>query len=127
MRPRARPVQATLLKHCTGAGLVSVSLAPLFCSSTGRGVKSTELLVQLGQFFLHFPLAARVPNRDARLGYRSMIQQAGITLLDQQLRGERLSVETNEESWPLGRIIFIVLVSILVLWIGIHFAVRAIF
>jgi hypothetical protein len=55
------------------------------------------------------------------------VQQDTLTLLDQQLRGERLSVETNEESWPLGRIIFIVLVSILVLWIGIHFAVRAIF
>ncbi len=55
------------------------------------------------------------------------VQQETLTLLDQQLRGERLSVETNEESWPLGRIIFIVLVSILVLWIGIHFAVRAIF
>ncbi len=55
------------------------------------------------------------------------VQQDTLTLLDQQLRGERLSVESNEESWPLGRIIFIVLVSILVLWIGIHFAVRAIF
>ncbi len=55
------------------------------------------------------------------------VQQDTLTLLEQQLRGERLSVETNEESWPLGRIIFIVLVSILVLWIGIHFAVRAIF
>ncbi len=55
------------------------------------------------------------------------VQQDTLTLLDQQLRGERLSVETNEESWPLGRIIFIVLVSILVLWIGINFAVRAIF
>ncbi len=55
------------------------------------------------------------------------VQQETLTLLDQPLRGERLSVETNEESWPLGRIIFIVLVSILVLWIGIHFAVRAIF
>ncbi len=54
-------------------------------------------------------------------------QQDTLTLLDQQLRGERLSVETNEESWPLGRIIFIVLVSSLVLWIGINFAVRAIF
>ncbi len=54
-------------------------------------------------------------------------EQETLTLQDQQLRGERLSVETNEESWPLGRIIFIVLVSILVLWIGIHFAVRAIF
>ncbi len=55
------------------------------------------------------------------------VQQDTLILLDQQLRGERLSVETNEESWPLGRIIFIVLVSIPVLWIGIHFAVRAIF
>jgi hypothetical protein len=55
------------------------------------------------------------------------VQQDTLILLDQQLRGERLSVETNEESWPLGRIIFIVLVSSLVLWIGIHFAVRAIF
>ena len=55
------------------------------------------------------------------------VQQDTLTLLDQQPRGERLSVETNEESWPLGRIIFIVLVSSLVLWIGIHFAVRAIF
>ncbi len=58
---------------------------------------------------------------------KTSVQQDTLTLLDQQLRGERLSVETNEESWPLGRIIFIVLVSILVLWIGIHFAVRAIF
>ena len=55
------------------------------------------------------------------------VEQETLTLLDQPLRGERLSVETNEESWPLGRIIFIVLVSSLVLWIGIHFAVRAIF
>jgi hypothetical protein len=55
------------------------------------------------------------------------VEQDTLTLLDHQLRGERLSVETNEEGWPLGRIIFIVLVSILVLWIGIHFAVRAIF
>ncbi len=55
------------------------------------------------------------------------VQQDTLTLLDQQLRGESLSVETNEESWPLSRIIFIVLVSSLVLWIGIHFAVRAIF
>ena len=55
------------------------------------------------------------------------VQQDTLTLLDQQLRGERLSVETIEESWPLGRIIFIVLVSSFVLWIGIHFAVRAIF
>jgi len=54
-------------------------------------------------------------------------QQDTLTLLDQQLRGEKLSVETNEESWPLGKIVLIVVVSSLVLWIGIHFAVRAIF
>jgi hypothetical protein len=55
------------------------------------------------------------------------VQQDTLILLDQQLRGERLSVETNEESWPLGRIFLIVVVSSLVLWIGLHFAVRAIF
>ena len=55
------------------------------------------------------------------------VQQDTLTLLDQQLRGERLSVETIEESWPLGRILFIVMVSSLVLWIGLHFAVRAVF
>jgi hypothetical protein len=55
------------------------------------------------------------------------VQQDTLSLLDQQLRGERLSVETKEESWPLGRIIFIVVMSSLVLWVGIHFAVRAIF
>ena len=54
-------------------------------------------------------------------------QQDTLILLDQQLRGEKLSVETNEESWPLGRILLIVVVSSLVLWIGLHFAVRAIF
>ncbi len=55
------------------------------------------------------------------------VQQDTLTLLDQQLRGERLSVETNEESWPLGKIVLTVVVSSLVLGIGIHFAVRAIF
>jgi hypothetical protein len=55
------------------------------------------------------------------------VQQDTLILLDQQLRGEKLSVETNEESWPLGRILFIVMVSSLVLWIGLHFAVRAVF
>ncbi len=55
------------------------------------------------------------------------VQQDTLILLDQQLRGEKLSVETNEESWPLGRILLIVVVSSLVLWIGLHFAVRAIF
>ena len=55
------------------------------------------------------------------------VQQDTLILLDQQLRGEKLSVETNEESWPHGRILLIVVVSSLVLWIGLHFAVRAIF
>ena len=54
-------------------------------------------------------------------------QQDTLTLLDQQLRGEKLSVETNEESLPFGKIVLTVVVSSLVLWIGIHFAVRAIF
>ncbi len=55
------------------------------------------------------------------------VQQDTLILLDQQLRGEKLSVETNEESRPHGRILLIVVVSSLVLWIGLHFAVRAIF
>jgi len=58
---------------------------------------------------------------------KTSVQQDTLILLDQQLRGEKLSVETNEESWPLGRILLIVVASSLVLWIGLHFAVRAVF
>jgi len=55
------------------------------------------------------------------------VEDDTLDLLDEQLRGERLSVESQEGKWPLGRSILFVLVSSLVLWIGIYFAIRSIF
>ena len=55
------------------------------------------------------------------------VQQDALTLLEDQQRGERLSIESDEEKWPLGRRIRFLLVSSLVLWIGIYFAIRSVF
>ena len=53
-------------------------------------------------------------------------QQDTLTLLDQTLRGERLSVDSADKKWPLRQRILIVLVASAVPWVGIYFVVRSV-
>ncbi len=53
--------------------------------------------------------------------------QDTLTFVDQKLHGERLTVESADKKWPLGRSILFVLVTSFVLWIGIYFGISAVF
>ena len=53
-------------------------------------------------------------------------QQDTLTLLDQTLRGERLSVDSADKKWPLRQRILIILVASAVPWVGIYFVVRSV-
>ncbi len=54
-------------------------------------------------------------------------QQDTLTLVDEQLRGERLTVDSADKKWPLGRRILFILVTSFVLWTGIYFTVSSAF
>ena len=53
--------------------------------------------------------------------------QDTLTLVDQRLRGERLTVDSADKKWPLGRSILFVLVTSFVLWAGIYFGISSVF
>ena len=53
--------------------------------------------------------------------------QDTLTLLDQGLRGEKLTVDSADKKWPLGRRILFILVASFVLWTGIYFMVSSVF
>ncbi len=54
-------------------------------------------------------------------------QQDTLTLIDEQLRGERLTVDSADKKWPPGRNILFVLVTSFVLWTGIYFGISSVF
>ena len=53
--------------------------------------------------------------------------QDAVTLVDQRLRGERLTVDSGDKKWRLGRSILFVLVTSFVLWVGIYFGISSVF
>ena len=53
--------------------------------------------------------------------------QDTLTLLDQGLRGEKLTVDSADKKWPLGRRILFIMVASFVLWTGIYFMVSSVF
>jgi hypothetical protein len=53
--------------------------------------------------------------------------QDTLTLLGQGLRGEKLTVDSADKKWPLGRRILFILVASFVLWTGIYFTVSSVF
>ena len=53
--------------------------------------------------------------------------QDTLILLDQRLRGERLTVDSADKKWPLGRRILFILVASFVLWTGIYFTASSVF
>ncbi len=53
--------------------------------------------------------------------------QDTLTLVDQRLRGERLTVDSADNKWSLGRSILFVLVTSFVLWAGIYFGISSVF
>jgi hypothetical protein len=55
------------------------------------------------------------------------IKQDTLTLVDHQLRGERLTVDSADKKWPLGRRMLFILVASFVLWTGIYFTVSSVF
>ena len=52
-------------------------------------------------------------------------QQETLSPVNQRLRGERLTVQSADEKWPLRRTVLFVLLTSLVLWSGIYFAVTS--
>ena len=54
-------------------------------------------------------------------------QQDTLTLVHQRLRGERLTVDSADKKWPLGRRILFILATSFVLWTGIYFTVSSAF
>ena len=54
-------------------------------------------------------------------------QQGALSPVNQRLRGERLTVESADDKWPLRRTVLFVISTSLVLWIGIYFAVKSLF
>ncbi len=53
--------------------------------------------------------------------------QEALRPVHQRLRGERLTVESADDKWPLRRTVLFVLLTSLVLWVGIYFAVTSLF
>ena len=53
--------------------------------------------------------------------------QDTLTFVDQKLCGEKLTVESADKKWPLGRSILFVLVTSFVLWTGIYFGISSVF
>ena len=53
--------------------------------------------------------------------------QDTLTFVDQKLRGERLTADSADNKWPLGRSILFVLVTSFVLWAGIYFGISSVF
>lgn len=54
-------------------------------------------------------------------------QQEALSPVNQNLRGERLTVESADDKWPLRRTVLFVVLTSVVLWSGIFFALRALF
>ncbi len=53
--------------------------------------------------------------------------QDTLTFVDEKRRGERLTVDSADKKWPLGRRILFILVTSFVLWTGIYFTVSSAF
>lgn len=54
-------------------------------------------------------------------------QQEALSPVNQNLRGERLTVESADDKWPLRRTVLFVVLTSAVLWSGIFFALGALF
>ena len=54
-------------------------------------------------------------------------QQDTLILVDEQLRGEKLTVDSVDRKWPLGRRILFMLVTSFVLCTGIYFTISSVF
>jgi len=54
-------------------------------------------------------------------------QQEALSPVSQNLRGERLTVESADDKWPLRRTVLFVVLTSVVLWSGIFFALGALF
>jgi len=54
-------------------------------------------------------------------------QQEALSPVYQNLRGERLTVESADDKWPLRRTVLFVVLTSVVLWSGIFFALGALF
>ena len=57
----------------------------------------------------------------------AVAQQDALSPVNQTLRGERLTVESADDKWPLRRTVLFVLLTSVVLWSGIFFALGALF
>lgn len=58
---------------------------------------------------------------------RAAIRPDTLACLDEQLRGERLDVESDDRKWPLRWAIFSVLATCLFLWLSISSVIHSIF
>lgn len=54
-------------------------------------------------------------------------QHDTLSPVDQRLRGERLTVASADDKWPLRRTVLFVVLTSVVLWSGIFFALGALF
>ena len=54
-------------------------------------------------------------------------RQDALSSVHQTLRGERLTVESEDRKWSPRRTVLFVILTSLVLWIGIYFALRPLF
>ncbi len=54
-------------------------------------------------------------------------QQDTLVLVDEQLRGEKLTVDSADQKWPLGRRILFILVTSFVLCTGIYLTASSVF
>ena len=57
----------------------------------------------------------------------AVAQQDALSPVNQTLRGERLTVESTGPKWPLRRTVLFVVLTGVVLWSGIFFALGALF
>jgi hypothetical protein len=57
----------------------------------------------------------------------AVAQQDALSPVNQTLRGERLTVESDDRKWPLRRTVLFVVLTSAVLWSGIFFALGALF
>ena len=54
-------------------------------------------------------------------------KQEPLLLTDEQLHGEKLSIETDENRWPLRWSVLLVVTTNLILWLGIGVVIPSLF
>ncbi len=73
------------------------------------------------------PLGSAAENAAESAAESATALRDTLTFVDQKLRGERLTADSADKKWPLGRSILFVLVTSFVLWAGIYFTVSSVF